>query len=206
MGYYLPVPVPLSTSKGEETGTEKPYRVAYAVHEILQNSTDDTVVQADEEKKHPLQPTPASGATPQDQKTPATRFIGLVNLTSLSPTSLVLPDHLSTPPSSTSTPILTVEIAYSFLPAAWGKGYATETVKAALEACKKAGPRGFWAPYTKVYVRSIVNETNPRSLRVMEKSGMVKRGIYEWSGKAVFIAGEWIESCELAIFGMFLLE
>jgi RimJ/RimL family protein N-acetyltransferase len=77
-------------------------------------------------------------------------------------------------------------------------------VGAALEACKRAP--SFWAPFSKVYVRSIVNEGNPGSLRVMEKTGVAKKGVYEWTGKAFFVGGEWREEIRLHIYGMYLLE
>lgn len=51
-----------------------------------------------------------------------------------------------------------------------------------------------------------MNEENPASLRVMEKTGMTENGIYVWTGKAVFLAGQWQERSSLHIFGMYLLQ
>ena len=130
-------------------------------------------------------------------------FIGLIALRSVDASSLALPENF-TLPAAAATTTLTVELAYSFLPTGWGKGYATESVDAVLKSCKIA--QSFWAPFTKLYVRAIVNEENPASLRVMDKVGMTKRGVYTWTGKAVFLAGEWTERSNLHIFGMHLLE
>ncbi|KAF3481453.1 uncharacterized protein GIQ15_04212 [Arthroderma uncinatum] len=148
------------------------YRIAYAVHRILDST-----------------------------ETP-TEFIGLVTLRSLDANCLPLPEELTLPAAAAAT-ILTVEIAYSFLPAGWGKGYATESVKAMFECCRRA--QSFWAPFSKVYVRAIVNGENGASARVMEKTGMVKRGVYEWKGKAVLVGGRWRERDSISIFGMHLL-
>jgi RimJ/RimL family protein N-acetyltransferase len=166
---------------------ENTYRVAYAVHRELESMSDTT-----QSERQPANP----------EKKP-TEFIGLVTLKSLNAYSLALPEDLTLPALSAAT-ILTVELAYSFLPTAWGKGYATESLAAVLESCKAA--RSFWLPFSKLYVRTIVNEGNPASLRVMDKTGMAKRGNYEWTGKAVFLAGEWRERDSLFIFGMHLLE
>lgn len=168
-------------------GGENTYRVAYAVHKVLE-STSGSV-----------------GGEPQptEQGKESTEFIGLVTLKSLDAGSLPLPEDLTLPVAAAAT-TLTVEIGYLFLPIGWGKGYATESVQAVFESCKRA--RSFWTPFLKLYVRAIVNEGNLASLRVMDKTGMRKIGVYEWTGKAVFLAGEWRERDSLAIFGMHLLE
>ncbi|DAA75680.1 TPA_exp: Uncharacterized protein A8136_1402 [Trichophyton benhamiae CBS 112371] len=128
-------------------------------------------------------------------------FIGIVTICPLDSTSLPLPESLTIPATEAAT-TLTVEVAYSYLPAGWGKGYATESINAVFERCRRA--RSFWLPFTKLYVRAIVNHENWPSLRVMEKTGMVKRGVHEWRGKAVFVGGRWREQDTICIFGQHL--
>jgi RimJ/RimL family protein N-acetyltransferase len=128
-------------------------------------------------------------------------FIGLVILKSLDSHSLPLPEDLTLPAANTAT-ALTAELAYMFLPTSWGKGYAAEAVKAVLESCKK--DEELWAPFSEVYTRAIVNEGNPASMRVMAKVGMVERGVYEWRGEKIFLAGQWRTEDRLHIYGMHL--
>lgn len=166
----------------------KTYKVVYAVHEIL-----DTPGQAEQ-----------SETKTRDQSSAPTRFIGLINIGSLDDNGLPLPEELTIPAAATATTLQT-EIAYQFLPISWGHGYAGEAINAVFEACKRSPSSR--APFSKVYVRAIVNAENPRSIKVMQKiSGMTERGIYEWSGKPIFIGGRWRERDSLRIFGMYLLE
>ncbi len=172
----------LPTSEGEENT----YRVAYLVHKVVELMSGSV----------------EGEPQPAEQGEKPAEFVGLVTLTSLDAGSLALPEHLTLPTAVVST-VLNIELAYLFLPIGWGKGYATEAVEAVFESCKRA--RSFWTPFTKLYIRAIVNEENPASLRVMEKIGMRNLGVYDWTGKATFLAGEWRERDSLHIFGVHLL-
>ena len=124
----------LSTNEREEST----YRVAYAVHNVLESRSG--AVEGEPQ--------------PAEQGKKSTEFIGLVTLKSVDAGSLALPEHLTLPVAAATTTLM-VEIAYLFLPIGWGKGYATESVRAVLESCKRA--RWFWAPFSKLYIRAIVN-------------------------------------------------
>ena len=167
-----------------DEGKDKTYRLVHAVHatESMYGDTEDKTDTSDLAEK-------------------PTKFIGLIALKSLDAGSLALGEAFTLPIAAEAS-TLTLELAYQFLPAAWGKGYAAESVKAVFQACKKAS--SVWAPFSKLYIRAIVNEGNPASLRVMEKSGMSKVGVYEWTGK-IYLAGEWRERDNLHIFGTELL-
>jgi RimJ/RimL family protein N-acetyltransferase len=155
------------------------YRVAYAIHEI------DPTSDADGEER------------------PA-RFIGLIVVRSLGGANdLVLPAHLF-PSSSFSSSVLNVEIGYSFLPTVWSRGFATESVTAVLSACRRA--KDFWAPFERVYMCAIVNVENLASLGVMRKSGMGELGVWEWTGKEIWLAGKWRDKGYLCVWGMWLVE
>jgi RimJ/RimL family protein N-acetyltransferase len=172
----------LPTSEGEE----KTYRVVYAVHKVLDVTSGS----------------PEGETKPIEREKRATEFIGLITLRSLDDSMLTVPEDLTIPLAATATTLI-VDLGYMFLPVGWGKGYATESLEAVLEAFKRT--KAFWVPFSKVYIRALVNEENPASMRVMEKVGMVKRGIYEWTGEAIFLAGKWRERGNIHIFGMHLL-
>ena len=167
--------------EGQEGQT---WKVNYAVHEKL----DLDGAAADE--------------TGGDAKT---RFVGLVSLFSLEGgRGLPLPEDL-TLTKAEQADTLAIEAAYAFLPAGWGKGFATESVNAMLAAAERVD-KEFWKPWDKVYVRAMVNAENPASLRVMEKTGLKRRGEFEWKGEPIYLAGEWRVTGTLVIWGMMLVE
>jgi RimJ/RimL family protein N-acetyltransferase len=131
------------------------------------------------------------------------RLIGLITLRSLGPNDLALPDHIF-PASSLTSECLIVELGYQFLPGAWGKGFATESINAVFEACKKE--KNFWEPYKKMFVRAIVNAENPASQRVMAKCGAKELGVHIWDGEGLWLGGRWRTTDSLHIFGMFVVE
>ena len=156
--------------------TQHAYRVFYAVHERI---------------------------SPTSENGPTSRFIGTILLRSLEGGSLDLsPPLVPAPSTSLTNPFLTIELSYQFLPAAWGKGYAGESLNAVFEACAKN--TAVWKPYERVYCRVIVNDGNPASLRVMSKLGVKEKGVYKWTGK-IWLAGGWRYEDDLHIFGRWFL-
>ncbi|EUC36905.1 hypothetical protein COCCADRAFT_86913 [Bipolaris zeicola 26-R-13] len=168
--------LPTTTNDGEE----KPYRAVYAVHELL-----------------------APNSNPASQEDIPTRMIGLITLRSVDKGSLPLPPRIF-PDSVHSPDCLAVELGYQFLPAAWGKGFATQSVTKVLDACQRE--QKFWDNYQKVFVRAIVNGENPASRRVMVKCGMKELAVHVWDGDGIWLAGKWRTTDDLHIFGKFVRE
>jgi hypothetical protein len=113
-----------------------------------------------------------------------------------------LPNSL-TVPDGPETGVLKIEIGYCLLPAAWGGGYATEALTGMLDTLKNATT--FSAPFKKVYVQAIVSPNNPGSLRVLDKAGVKKVGVYEWEGERTFIGGALQENI-IVVYGTWIVE
>lgn len=80
------------------------------------------------------------------------------------------------------------EIYYSFLPVHWNKGYATEVVKQMVR---------FGFNELKLHrIQAGVATENQRSIRVLEKVGMVREGLRR---KILPIRGEWKDNYHYAI-------
>jgi RimJ/RimL family protein N-acetyltransferase len=161
-------------------GEKKSYRIVYTIYELLARNSD-----------------------PKTQEDTSSRLIGLVTLRSVDAGNLALPNHIF-PDSVHSPDCLTMELGYQFLPAAWGKGFATEAVRAVLDACQRE--QNFWDNYQKVYIRAIVNGENPASRRVLVKSGMQELAVHVWDGDGIWLAGKWRTTDNLHIFGKFVKE
>ncbi len=80
------------------------------------------------------------------------------------------------------------EIYYKLLPASWGLGYATEVSKALI----KSGFEDFHLHK----VEAGVATENVKSIRVVEKSGMIREGLRR---KILPIRGEWKDNYHYAI-------
>jgi ribosomal-protein-alanine N-acetyltransferase len=80
------------------------------------------------------------------------------------------------------------EIYYKFMPLYWGNGYATETAKTLI----KCGFENFHLHK----VEAGVAVDNIRSIRVLEKSGMIREGLRR---KILPIRGHWVDNYHYAI-------
>ena len=80
------------------------------------------------------------------------------------------------------------EIYYKLMPLYWGKGYATETAKTLI----KCGFENFCLHK----VEAGVAVENIRSIKVLEKSGMIREGLRR---KILPIRGHWIDNYHYAI-------
>ncbi|XPS79161.1 hypothetical protein M3J09_011148 [Ascochyta lentis] len=182
---YLP---PSSTTPAIDAADTQRFRIAYAIHRL----PEPTLLHA-----NPNEPQNKTTDTPS-----TTTFIGLVTLLPITPSHLSLPAHLTNPSTPNPQPTLVVELAYALLPSFWNRGYATESIRAVLAACRREENRSFWSPWERVWVRAIVNERNPRSRAVLGKcEGVREMGVFVWRGEEIHIGGEWRTEDRLVIFG-----
>lgn len=151
----------------EHEGDTRQYRASYNVYLRSSTNSDDG----------------------EDQFRDPSLFIGRVGASegqtygTLFPDSLTIPEHVLE-----KEKILKGEVGYAFLSKAWGKGYATEALKAFVEAYVQS--RGFWNPrFEKVYLHGVTGGANLRSRRVLEKAGFRLNGVHRWEGPDVFIGG-----------------
>lgn len=120
------------------------------------------------------QPSDSSSASPPDAS-PQTllrngktwEIAGIVSLTSLYPS---LPSGPS--PPATPTPE-DINVGYFFLPAAWGRGFATESLKELLGVYGEVRSK---EESVRVDLCATVEEGNAKSMRVVQKLGMEATG------------------------------
>ena len=132
---------------------------------------------------------PTDSGESQSQLRDPSRYIGRVGVTDCQEFGAPFSDHLTVPKDILEREkILKMAVGYALLSKAWGKGYATEALKALVEEYLK--PRGFWnPPFEKVYLDGVAAVANLRSRRVIEKLGFKFKGIHRWDGPEAFIGG-----------------
>jgi RimJ/RimL family protein N-acetyltransferase len=128
-------------------------------------------------------------------------FIGRVGVKECAEYGAPFPDNLTIPKEVLEQEnILKLEVGYAFLSKAWGKGYATEAMKAFIEAYLER--HGFWdPPFERVYLHGVSGCANLGSRRVMEKVGFKLNGIHRWNGPDVFIGGA-MQPPEVAVYSL----
>jgi hypothetical protein len=151
----------------EKEGDIRQYRTSYGVYIRLPTEPDESETQV----RDPV------------------NFIGRVGAKECAEYGPPFADNLTIPKDILENEkILKFEIGYALLSKAWGKGYATEAMKAFVEAYLNS--RGFWHPtYQQLYLHGVTGGANHRSARVMEKTGFTLNGIHRWDGPDVFIGG-----------------
>jgi RimJ/RimL family protein N-acetyltransferase len=151
----------------EHEGDVRKYRASYSVYMRSPNHADES----------------------QCRSRDPSRFIGRVGARECLEYGAPFPDSLTIPKDVLEKgKILQFEVGYSFLENAWGKGYATEAMKALVAEYVK--PRGFWnPPFERVYLLGVAGCANVPSRRVLEKVGFRLNGIHRWEGPDVFIGG-----------------
>lgn len=108
------------------------------------------------------------------------------------PSSDQTPTDPATPPLSeldTEKPLNLRSLGYSFLPAAWGKGYATEGVRAVIEAYREGTKEAREKGKETYYIEAIWGPENVASGKVLGKLGFKIIG-YREEEKA-WLAGAW---------------
>jgi RimJ/RimL family protein N-acetyltransferase len=147
---------------------------------------------------------PTESGESQGQPRDPSRFIGRVGAHECREWDPPFSDNLSIPKDVLEKEkTLKFDVGYGFLSKAWGKGYATEAVRAVIEAFLK--PCGFWnPPFERVYLETFTGVANARSRRVLEKIGFKLNGIHKWDGPEAFIGGA-MQPPEVCVFSLYPL-
>ncbi|UPX18086.1 uncharacterized protein EKO05_0008402 [Ascochyta rabiei] len=205
---------PVRTNETVDAGDKARFRIAYAVHRLpLASQPHDKDAAADNDdddddgnnnnNNNNNDDDDDNNDNSSNNKEEKPSFIGVISLLPTTDNHLALPPHL-TIPTAREPSTLVVELAYAFLPAAWGRGFATEAITAVLGAARSEQGEAFWAGWEGVWMRVVVNERNPASRAVMRRCGVQERGVFEWKGEAVFIGGSWRTEDRLVVLGGWL--
>jgi RimJ/RimL family protein N-acetyltransferase len=119
----------------------------------------------------------------------AARFVGRVGAGECREYGAPFPDRLAAPADPAGRGrILRCEVGYGLLERAWGRGYATEALRALVRAY--VGARALWSPpFERVHLLGVTGAANAPSRRVLEKVGFRLNGVHRWEGEDVFIGG-----------------
>lgn len=112
--------------------------------------------------------------------------------TSAAPTSDQTPTDPNTPPLSglpVTKPLNLRSLGYSYLPAAWGKGYATEAGRAVIDAYREGTEEERRKGEVVYYIEAIWDVENPASGKVLGKLGFTSIGVKV--AEKVWLAGGW---------------
>ncbi|CAH0053851.1 unnamed protein product [Clonostachys solani] len=92
-----------------------------------------------------------------------------IGILTLLPSELIKEGLLGSPKINDASRAIGLELGYLFLPSAWGKGFATESIKALLEHYFSEKRKS--NPQVMIQIQANVHHDNVRSLKVLYKLG-----------------------------------